>query len=358
MRTLRIALILALQAAWPAGTASAFTSNAGGSAAQWLRLGAGARSAGMGEAYGPVAEGAEALYWNPAGLARLRGPELDYSHMELLRFFHHDYMAYAHPVRFLRGTVGLSFTAFYQDKLGLVDYAGRDVGSFAPHSEAVSLAYARTFEIGDNYALRDSEYFQELWRHPGATRPLSPGMEIWTGNLAAGVAIKYISETILNRNASAVAADGGVLFRPAELDRLQLGFAFRNAGTKMRFTRTRESLPVEVDFGVAYDFRWGRGKRFIPALEAAAPYYGAPFGKLGFEYAFPAWGDARAAVRAGYKSLSAWDLGPLSGATAGVGLSFKHLDLDLAFEPMNALGNVYRIGLGWRFIGSLPNLEK
>ena len=222
----------------------------------------------------------------------------------------------------------------------------------------MSLAYARAFEIGDNYALRDSEYFQELWHHPGATRPLSPEMELWTGNLAVGAAVKYISEKALNRHAYAVAADGGVLFRPAELDDLRLSFVFRNAGTKMRFIRTYESLPVEVGAGAAYGFRWGRGKRFIPALEAGLPYYGDPYAKVGFEYAFPAWGDTRAAVRAGYKSLSAWDAGPLSGVTGGVGMSFKHLDLDLAFEPMNALGNVYRIGLGWRFIGSLPNLEK
>jgi len=351
MRTARrtwVLLLSAALAAGPAPRALAFTNNTAGSAAEFLRLGAGARALGMGEAFGPVAEGADGLYWNPGALAWLKRPEISYTHVEMLRFFHHDHISYAHPFGQRGGTVGASATFFYQDKLDLVDNAGQEVGKFGIHSEAFTLAYARVFSIGEDYAKDDQEYFQQLWYHPGAIRPLSRPMDIWAGNMATGLAVKYVGETIHDRRAQTIAVDGGISYFPTQLPALRMSFVFRNVGGRLRFIRESENLPSEVALGVAYDVRWA-DSRFVPALEASVPYYGDPSGKLGLEYSFRSWEEGTVAFRAGYKSLSVPDLGALSGLTGGIGVTHREWSFDLGFQPMADLGQVYRLTMGRRF---------
>ena len=73
-------LLAALIAAAPAGA----TTKVGTSAAQFLKIGAGCRAAALGGAYVAIANDAAALYWNPAGLARLDHNELLLMHADWL----------------------------------------------------------------------------------------------------------------------------------------------------------------------------------------------------------------------------------------------------------------------------------
>lgn len=339
------ALLLLLANGVPAG---AFTGNTGGATAQFLRIGAGARALGMGEAYAPVAEGPDAVYWNPAGLAQITRPEASYSHVEMLRFFHHEHAAYAQPVPRLGGTAAAALTLFYQDSLDLVTNTNRTIGSFSSHSEAFTFAYARDFRVGADILSRDRRGFENLWKVRYADLPLRFEDEVWQGSLMAGVALKVVRESIYRHSAVAVAADGGVLFRHDDLPGASLSFSFRNLGSRPRFVRRAESLPAEIDFGAAYDLRLG-DHRLLAALVAAVPYYGDPAGKLGLEYSMRFGDDYGAAVRVGYKSLSAADLGPLTGLTGGIGLRIRRMTFDIGFQPMGALGEVFRGTAGYRF---------
>lgn len=345
MRAVLAALLLSL-----AGTArgAAFRAGTGGAAAQFLRLGPGARALSMGEAYGPVAEGPEAIYWNPAGLAKLQKPELAYTHVEMLRFFHHDHVAYAHPVRALGGTVAAAATVFYQDSLDLVTNTNQTVGRFSSHSEAYSIAYARAFGLGEDHRTRDRAFFQDAWNLPGVYRPLLRESEPWNGNLMAGLALKTVMETIHDKRASAFAADGGVLFRHYDLSELSLSFTFRNVGNRLRFIRAYESLPAEVSAGAAYDFPL-QEHRLLAAFEVSVPYHGDPYAKVGAEYSARLAEATFASVRFGYKTLSAAALGPLTGLTGGVGLRHGRFSADVGFQPMADLGESYRMSLGYRF---------
>ncbi len=336
-------------ALWLAATGRvfAFTSNAGGNASQFLTLGAGARALGMGEAFGPVAEGAEAIYWNPAGLAALRTQDFIYDHSEFLRFFRYDFAAYALPVSLLHGTVAASLARFSQDDLTAVTNTNQSVGTFSPHGEAVSLAYAYDFGRPDPRQ-SDREYFRDNWALAESYRPLERELEPWSGHLMAGLAIKVINETIYDRSSAAVALDGGALYRPLDWDELRMSFAFRNLGSKQNFGADLEDLPSEMDAGLAYDLHLDQG-RLLSALEAAVPTYGNPYGKIGFEFTSPVAPQVSMAYRLGYKTLAATDLGILSGLTIGVGVNYKKFSLDFGFEPMAALGEVYRLSLGFRY---------
>jgi hypothetical protein len=320
----------------------------GGSTAEFLTLGAGARSLGMGEAYGPIAEGPEAIYWNPAGLAQIRSVEASYSRSEFLQFFHHDFLAAAAPAGFLKGTVAIAYSRFSQQALPLVTNANINVGDFVPHSDSVSFGYAHSFDLDEfGSHANERDYFDEAWRMPQAERPFKMD-EAWRGNLMVGAAVKTVNESLYQRTASAIAFDGGAIFRPAELQNLRLSFAFRNAGSKEQFIRENESLPAEADFGAAWDARSWKS-RWLFAFEAAVPYYGQPYGKLGVEYARPVGDGATLSLRGGFKSLAAMDLSPVSALTFGVGLRYTKLNVDFGFEPAAELGQTYRLTVGMRW---------
>lgn len=330
------------------GPVHASSNNAGANGAQFLQLGAGARALGLGDAYGPIAEGPDAIYWNPAGLAALKRAELSYTRTELLAGLHHDFAAYAIPVSALKGTLAASFTHFSQNSLPILTNANINLGKFSPYSDAFALAYAHQFEIGERHSARNREYFKEKWNIPGVNRPFTEENEPWTGTLMTGISMKVINETIYQRRTFALALDAGAIYRPVGLEQLSLSFAMRNFGTKEKFNLQVENLPMEIDVGAAYNLQWDRA-RLLPVIEAAFPYYGSPYGKVGLEYRSEISRFTSTSLRIGYKTAAAPGLNPLAGLTVGAGARYRRLNLDLGFQPMAQLGNVYRMTLGLSF---------
>ena len=134
MKTLRLAglLVLAAQAGWAAETAA------------FLDIGVGARAAGMGGAYTALADDANTVYWNPAGLARLEKREASVSHAELGRSTRHDFLAYAHPAP--QGTFAGAFTYLSQGSIEGHDGLGRPTGSFNASDATVTGAELSALE--------------------------------------------------------------------------------------------------------------------------------------------------------------------------------------------------------------------
>ena len=328
---MKIALIVGLIAA--ASPARALQTSVGASAAQFLQIGAGARALGMGEAYTAVAEGPDAVYWNPAGLAFMARPEAAYARTELPAGLHHDFLAFGAPAPFLGGTLAVAVTRLSQDSLEMVDNVNQTQGTFSPHSEVYALAYGRSFGGSARWTpWRD--YFHEDWNVAASRRSRADAQEPQTGELAAGVSVKMINENLGLRSAAAFAVDGGGIFRPTGLPELILAGAVRNVGSRLTFLTESAPLPGELAFSAAYDARsddW----RFLPALEIAAPYAGNVYGKFGVEATKEISPGTSAAMRLGYTSVSVADLGALSGLTAGVGLRLGKLSFDAAFQPMS-----------------------
>lgn len=350
---MRRALLALAFGACAAAPAAAIWNDTGASTLQFLRLGPGARALGMGEAYGPVVSGAESVYWNPGAMARSDRLTTTYSHAEMLGLLRLEHAAFALPVRRLGGAMGMSFTFFHQEPIPLVTNTNQNIGSFAPSGQSLALAYARNVFTGEDHPMRDRGFFQDLYRRPGVWEPLDHEPEPWTGSASLGAALKFVSETIYDQTAWAVALDAGSQFRPVDTPELSMSAVLRNVGTSPKFSKTKESLPAEAAFGIAYAFD-SRKQRLWPAFEAVIPRHGKPYAKVGVEYLFPVTEAWRGAVRGGYKTLTAPYLGPLTGLTGGVGMENKAFHLDFAFQPMAVLGEVFRVSLGWKFNPPAP----
>ena len=106
-RTAVAALMLALIASAPA--------TADPSAFAFLEVPAGARASALGGAFVAGAEGAEAAFWNPAGLASLERIQITGSHHELYQNLRHDQVAIAG--RWLGGGIAGSVRALYSDPI-------------------------------------------------------------------------------------------------------------------------------------------------------------------------------------------------------------------------------------------------
>lgn len=270
----------------------------------FLFLDADARPVALGGAYTAVATDANAMHYNPAGLAFLKGHQATFMHAEHFQDVTQEYGAIA-----LKQGLGLMVnTLGFGDiqRTTLSNPRGTGLDSFGIRDWAVSVGYGRKLK----------------WD--------------WLG---LGAALKYLREDIDNVSAHAVAADLGVR---ADLEAplgapLVLGMAIQNVGTKLKFQSSREDLPLNLKAGLAYRFI----ETGVFALDVNQPRAGDPTVHVGAEYA------ARKAValRAGYNTRN--DAG--AGFTLGGGLVLRQFGLDYAFVPFGDLGNSHRFSLSYRW---------
>lgn len=296
MRTLKLAalLVLASQPSWAAETAS------------FLNIGVGARALGMGGAYTALADDANALYWNPAGLSKLEKREFTASHAELFESTRLDFLAYAHPTS--QGTFAAGLTYLSQGKIEGRDSLGRPTAGYDASDAAVTASYARKLDLAE-----------------------------------LGASVKYVRSHIGSAEAQSVAVDVGA---KRALGGLTLGAALRNLGPGLKYDNERNDLPLRLAVGAVYKFAGGHA--------AAAEAVNGPRG-AGTDVSFG--GEYQALknlyLRAGYTTQSAITGGTgfdaARGLTFGLGLRNEKWSMDYAILPTGELGRSHRFSLGARF---------
>lgn len=268
----------------------------------------GARATAMGTAF--VAEqGSEAVWWNPAGLARLKAPEMAIDHFQnfLVKGDGVSFVLPAHPV----GVFAVSARLLNYGDEDKTDGAGNVIGSLTNRTIVLSGSFAaamgRAFDTGIAFHLYRGESGGETF--------------------------------------STSAVDAGVQYQPALTVPLRIGLEVRNLGLNLQVKdqAQADALPTRVHLGASYDpvFRQlpkefsARGTMEVVATTRLA----APEFRVGAEVGY-ATGTNRLIIRAGY--IRQPDNGSqLTGPSLGLGIASGRVQLDLArvFESFStALG--------------------
>jgi hypothetical protein len=327
----RLGIILVLTAA----AAPVFPQNVtkvGTTAANILQVGAGARAVSMGSAFVAVADDITAMYWNPAGTARLPRSEAVFCHTAWIADISYNYAGIAVPVASV-GTIGVQaafMNAGEMERTTIAQPEGTGE-TFSAGSFAVGLTYARAL----------------------------------TDRFSIGLGAKIVNERIYHSSAQGVAFDVGTLFR-TQLNGMVLGMSISNYGTKMSLGGRDMLVQSDVDPTVkgnnanlnayletgAYDmpllFRVGlamnllnglEAQRLVIALDAVHPNNDTEYLNAGAEYGFM----NAVFLRAGYKSLmnarsmEGWSLGGgLRIGRSGTG----RLRLDYSYQDFGFLKDV------------------
>lgn len=321
-----LAVLLVFAAALAAVPARATDSNAGTSGAQFLKLGQGsARAQALGGAYVALAEGSDAMTWNPAGLADTQQREVAFSYFRGVQGLDSPiYLGYAQPMG--RTTWGGNF-GYMTDSLGNGDV--RDANGVPQQASNVN--------VRDGY---------------GA---IGLARSFWYEKLFLGASVRGISENIAGSGHSTLAMDFGAILKPTNA--LSLGFAVQNFGASSadvaRVTRGGAALRLNDFVTITGELSGATdsGAQIAMGGEFQLPEEYLDFGQL--------------TMRIGYKNVDSYGqsfsstlktlkVDQTSGISFGFGVytsqAFGYgLSLDYAFVPYGALGTVDQISFKVKF---------
>ncbi|TBR20456.1 PorV/PorQ family protein [bacterium] len=300
---MRSALALALVCAL--SPPRAWAGGAGHEPFNFLFLDADARAAGLGGAYTAIAKDANALLYNPAGLARVGAHEASFMENRYAEGVSQEYVGYASPRGWGLNLNHLSFGEIPRTTVSNPD----GTGSFGIRDLAVGAGYGRLL-------------------------PAVPGLSL-------GAGVKLLRETVDDASASGFAADLGALWESPAVPGLAFGGAVQNMGPTVRFSAARENLPLYVRLGAAYSAA-SLGVPAMLAFDVMKERSESPLFAAGLELA-PA--GRALPLRLGYSSRN--DAG--TGIAIGLGWVSGMFHIDYAFVPLGELGSAHRLSLGLRW---------
>ena len=327
---MRSALLAVLLASAPAGPAAAFgAQEAGAAGASFLKLGADARAAGMGQAVSAATDDASAVFWNPAGLALLHYRHAAFTHSTSYQSSFRDFISYAQPVEAPRsrnprerdlqpdqlGSLGLALLYHNSGSIAEVDNTGQATGeAFTPQDLAVMLGWGATLAHG----------------------------------LDAGLTVKYVASKI-EGSAATGGADFGARWRTV-MPGTEAGYALsavvRNVGGRLKFHESSDPLPLTVVIGQALKPL----RSWTLTADVVGPSDRPVYASFGVEWRAPMISGLTGALRAGYDGrLTSDDVSGLTGFTLGGGLGFERLGFDYAWAAAGELGSSHRLSLSYRF---------
>ncbi len=317
-------------------------SKTGTTVANFLEIGVGAPAVGMGGAFVSLADDATALFWNPAGTARLEQYEAVILHIDWIAETNFDFAGLVLPLGSF-GTLGFSFTSLSMDdmKVRSVEKPEGTGEFFSAADIAVGITYSR--KLSDRFSI--------------------------------GFTAKYVQQKIWHMSASAFALDAGTIFKTDLLGGMTIGASISNFGTPMKLegrdsryfiridqtiTGSNERIPTNIELdewelplifqiGVSTNAIETEDFRLTLAADALHPNNDHQSMNVGTEIAI----NEYLFIRGGYQSLFIED--SEGGLSFGVGVNSKMLfsesmvRFDYAYRDFGRLQNIHVFSLGLKF---------
>ena len=320
-----------------AGSASAQGfAKAGTAGLQFLKIGFGGKAAAMGESFVALADDASALYWNPAGIARIEGLTLLGSYINW-------------PAEVNISSAGLTFNLGSAGSVGL-SLTNMNTGYMNVRTVYMPEGTGDVFTVSD--FMVGITYARNL-----------------TDRFSFGASAKYIQEELEEYDDNSVGFDVGTIY-DIGFKNLKLGMSILNFGPNLNYPIDEDGdgefdedpedqmdndgdglmdedkpqadvpLPMMFRVGLSMVPYMSDEAKLSTALEAVHPSDNVETLHFGAEYAF----RDLLFLRSGYKVNS--DLG---GWTFGVGLKMKGIGIDYAYSDMKYLDNAQRISFSLSF---------
>lgn len=281
---------------------------------QFLKIGVGARAAGMGGAFVGVADDATALYWNAAGIARIDPDksELSLNHANWPADLSFDQIGYVFHLKRIPGAFGFSARALTMQPMNeTTSYQPEGTGNtFDAGYLAAGLTYARSF----------------------------------TDKFSAGVTANFIHEGLAEFGQQTFAFDVGTLYDVGTAG-MKIGMAIANIGSQVKFIDREARIPAVFRVGTSATLFQTVDQKFIGSFEFSHPPDNAERLNVGGEYAFRKYVFLRGGYNINYDS---------EGLAGGVGFHFPvsvagMADLDYAYTDMKDLGGAHRFSIKFQF---------
>lgn len=336
IRTSIILMIIALLQTADAQL-SRTTTKVGTTVAQFLKIGAGARSVAMGGSAAAMDGDIYSIYWNPGSLSRLKTPgEASFNHTQWIADIDYNYVASGLTVDGV-GTLGVSVTSLTMPE---------------------EIVRTETNPEGDG----------RRWSYSAFSMGLSYARSL-TDRFSIGLTAKYIHEGLWNMSSSGFAFDIGTIYTTT-FNGLKIGASISNFGTKMRldgqditfnnvpsgeqgqgpqnvqsiYKTESYDIPLQFRIGLAMDVLNMDAIRATAAVDATHPNDNVEYVNTGLEIAY----DEMAFLRIGYNSL--FNDQSEQGLTWGVGFylqvtNLNGIKVDYAFADYGRLNDVQYVSV-------------
>ncbi len=296
---------------------------------QFLKIGADARGAAMGEAVIAVTNDVSALYWNPAGLTNSTSDQAVFSHTEWLVDLQHEFFGISYS---LGGNdfVGFSFTSLHTDPMPITtEYQPTGNGNYFNFNDIA---------IGGTYARKMTDQF------------------------SFGITARYVRETIAELHTDAVLIDIGTYYFMG-LGTSRFSVVVTNFGDNVEpkgsaVNGAEENVssfqgfspPTLFKLGYAFEPWMDETNRLTTSIQLNHPNDNAENIRLGAEYEYDKMFFLRAGVKRtigesifGKSTSSAEDISFGGGVRIPLGITVANVDY--AFSNFNDLGTVHRISV-------------
>jgi hypothetical protein len=317
---------------------------------QFLKVMPTARATAMGDAFVSLASGADASFWNPAGLARIESHEVTTTLTSWIFDTKLIALAYDLPMGDW-GNVGVQFQyidygTIQETRADLPELVISEGGtrffnsgltgrSFTPYAYLVGISYARAITENFSTGVTVKYAMESLWMD----------QFISMVNSVTGEVESY------KTYADAILFDFGMMYNTG-FRSVQIGVAAQNFGPQVTFAGKPHSAPLAFRLGISANIFGREGlvfqddlNRLTLAYDLFQPNDYLQQMHIGAEYAF----SGLIALRVGYKVE--YDTEGLTfGGGVRVDLSGWPVSVDYSYGKVSEyLNNVHRIGLGVQF---------
>ncbi|HFE64683.1 MAG TPA: PorV/PorQ family protein [Caldithrix sp.] len=281
----------------------------GSTDAQFLKIDVSPRSAGMGSAFISVSNGAEATYYNPAALARVKNLDFVFTHTEWFAGIKHEFAAGVKNFGAF-GTFGFSAIALYTDEMKVRT-------PLQPDGTGETF-YAGNYKFGISYG------------------------RLLTDHVSLGGTFNFVHLSLYQDfKANGIGGDIAVLY-VTNFRRFRFGMKIANFGSEIKFVNESYPLPTNFQFGLSMNAIQSEQQHFLVSFSAIKPNDGQPLGQVGGEWN---WREI-IFLRAGYRFNHG-----VAKYSFGGGLywniSSTRLRFDYSYSDFSLLGSAHRFGIGF-----------